>query len=176
MHNNEVVAKFYYAKKKFVWEILKNGVKSKIEIRWIHVIGIRALFDVGGEFDVLDIELNEDPQFYKEIFRLPRKYPIWDRTPDFTDGQASIVWRHTVWVRRGTLRKHYKDILKCDARLNMLSSLYTPPSGIHPPLAEPLLVQPLNAVPPNSGLYISLYQPPRFNYLLNVYTNFMFFF
>jgi hypothetical protein len=36
------VAKFYYAKRKLVWEILDSGLKSKIEIQWSDILAIKA--------------------------------------------------------------------------------------------------------------------------------------
>lgn len=38
----DLVAKCYYSKKKLVWEVLKNGLKSKIEIQWSDISAIRA--------------------------------------------------------------------------------------------------------------------------------------
>lgn len=39
----DLVAKFYYAKRKLVWEILRDGLKEKIEIQWKNITAIRAV-------------------------------------------------------------------------------------------------------------------------------------
>lgn len=36
------MAKCYYAKHKLVWEILEGGLKSKIEIQWSDIMGLKA--------------------------------------------------------------------------------------------------------------------------------------
>lgn len=51
-----LVAKCYYSKKTFVWEILKGGLKSKIEIQWSNIIGIRASI-VEGRRAILEFEV-----------------------------------------------------------------------------------------------------------------------
>ena len=41
-YKGDLVAKFYYAKRKLVWEILDSGLKSKIEIQWSDILAIKA--------------------------------------------------------------------------------------------------------------------------------------
>ena len=41
----DLVAKFYYAKRKLVWEILRDGLKEKIEIQWQNISAIRAVLE-----------------------------------------------------------------------------------------------------------------------------------
>jgi len=41
----DLVAKFYYAKRKLVWEILRDGLKEKIEIQWQSISAIRAILE-----------------------------------------------------------------------------------------------------------------------------------
>lgn len=55
-NESDLVAKCYYSKKKLVWEVLKNGLKSKIEIQWSDISAIRATLreDQPG---VLEIEV-----------------------------------------------------------------------------------------------------------------------
>ena len=36
------MAKFYYAKRKLVWEVLDCGLKSKIEIQWSDISAMKA--------------------------------------------------------------------------------------------------------------------------------------
>lgn len=56
-HEGHVVAKCYYAKKKFVWEILEGALKRKIEIHWADIIGINAVIK-DNECGILLIEVN----------------------------------------------------------------------------------------------------------------------
>ncbi|KAB1200159.1 hypothetical protein CJ030_MR0G007931 [Morella rubra] len=115
-----LVAKCYYSKKTFVWEILKGGLKSKIEIQWSNIIGIRASI-VEGRRAILEFELNEQPTFFKETVPVPRRHTIWNVSQDFTDGQALIYRRHYAEFPPGVLNKHYETLLKCDSRLLKLS-------------------------------------------------------
>lgn len=41
-YEGDLVAKCYFAKHKLVWEVLENGLKSKIEIQWSDIMGIKA--------------------------------------------------------------------------------------------------------------------------------------
>ena len=36
------MAKCYFAKYKLVWEVLERGLKSKIEIQWSDIVGLKA--------------------------------------------------------------------------------------------------------------------------------------
>lgn len=36
------MGKCYYAKRKLVWEVLENGLKSKIEIQWSDISAMKA--------------------------------------------------------------------------------------------------------------------------------------
>ncbi|KAL7228257.1 hypothetical protein ACSBR2_007044 [Camellia fascicularis] len=89
LHEGDLVAKCYYAKKKIVWEVLEGALKSKIEIQWSDIEAIRAIIrdDKPG---ILEIELNQQPQFFKETNPQPRKHTLWQQAMDFTGGQAPI--------------------------------------------------------------------------------------
>lgn len=50
------MAKCYFAKKKLVWEFLKMGLKSKIEIQWSDIIAIKAVIKQ-NEPGILEIEV-----------------------------------------------------------------------------------------------------------------------
>ena len=56
-HEGDLVGKFYYAKRKLVWEILDNRLKSKIEIQWSDIASLQATFQE-KQPDVLEIEVN----------------------------------------------------------------------------------------------------------------------
>jgi hypothetical protein len=55
-HKGDLVAKFYYAKKKIVWEVLNGALKSKIEIQWSDIEAIRATI-VDDQPGILEIEV-----------------------------------------------------------------------------------------------------------------------
>lgn len=55
-NDGDVVAKCYYAKRKLVWEILENGLKSKIEVQWSDIMGMRAVLEE-NQPGILEIEV-----------------------------------------------------------------------------------------------------------------------
>ncbi|OMP10937.1 hypothetical protein COLO4_04160 [Corchorus olitorius] len=42
-NEGDLIAKFYFAKRKLVWEILEKGLKSKIEIQWSEILSLKAI-------------------------------------------------------------------------------------------------------------------------------------
>ncbi|KAA8517067.1 hypothetical protein F0562_017360 [Nyssa sinensis] len=74
-HEGDLIAKFYYAKRKLVWEVLEGPLKSKIEIQWSDILAIRAII-VDDEPGILEIELNQAPLFYRETNPQPRKHTL----------------------------------------------------------------------------------------------------
>lgn len=62
-NEGDLVAKCYFAKKKLVWELLKGGLKSKIEIQWNDIIGINASM-LENQLGILQIEVF--PAFIKD--------------------------------------------------------------------------------------------------------------
>ncbi|GAA0141041.1 hypothetical protein LIER_02278 [Lithospermum erythrorhizon] len=119
-HDGNIVAKCYYAKRKLVWEILEGPLKSKIELQWSNIVGIRATI-LDNQPSILEIELNEPPLFYRETAPQPKKHTLWQQSHDFTGGQASKCRRHYVRFPTGALDKTYENILLCDPRLYDLS-------------------------------------------------------
>ncbi|GMP63758.1 hypothetical protein CsSME_00025324 [Camellia sinensis var. sinensis] len=120
LHEGNLVAKCYYAKKKIVWEVLEGALKSKIEIQWSDIEAIRAIIR-DDEPGILEIELNQQPQFFRETNPQPRKHTLWQQAMDFTGGQAAIYRRHYIKFPPRTLDKHYEKLLQCDKRLLELS-------------------------------------------------------
>uniref|UniRef100_A0A7N0VJ48 TRF2/HOY1 PH-like domain-containing protein n=1 Tax=Kalanchoe fedtschenkoi TaxID=63787 RepID=A0A7N0VJ48_KALFE len=117
----DLVAKCYFAKKKLVWEVLEGALKSKIEMQWCDIMGIRAQVQDPYQPGILEIELSQPPMFYHESDPKPRKHTCWQPCPDFTGGQALAIRRHYVTFPPGTLDRHYKKLLQCDKRLSELS-------------------------------------------------------
>ncbi|KAF7127916.1 hypothetical protein RHSIM_Rhsim11G0094900 [Rhododendron simsii] len=128
MHEGDLVAKCYYAKKKIVWEVLDGALKSKIEVQWSDIEAIRATI-VDDQPGILEIELNQPPQFFRETDPQPRKHTLWHPASDFTGGQAPIFRRHYVRFPPGTFDKHYEKLLQCDHRLLELSRRPFPQIG-----------------------------------------------
>lgn len=114
------MAKCYFAKHKLVWEILEGGLKSKIEIQWSDIMGLKASCPDNGAGS-LTLVLARQPLFFKETNPQPRKHTLWQATSDFTDGQASLNRQHFLQCPPGILNKHYEKLIQCDVRLNFLS-------------------------------------------------------
>ncbi|KAM1525851.1 hypothetical protein ACFX10_010264 [Malus domestica] len=120
-HNEgDLVAKYYYAKRKLVWEILDQGLKSKIEVQWSNILAMRAVIKE-NEPGILEIELNQPPTFHRESDPQPRKHTMWNVASDFTNGQALIHRRHYVQFPPGALDKHYKKLIQCENRFLEMS-------------------------------------------------------
>lgn len=108
------MAKCYFAKHKLVWEVLEQGLKSKIEIQWSDITGLKANCPEDGpgtltlvvqEYSHFHLhilascstliffslfQLSRPPLFFRETNPQPRKHTLWQATSDFTDGQASL--------------------------------------------------------------------------------------
>ncbi|KAF3454121.1 hypothetical protein FNV43_RR04568 [Rhamnella rubrinervis] len=119
-NEGDLVAKFYYAKRKLVWEILEKSLKSKIEVQWSDVMGMRAIVEE-NQPGVLEIELSQPPTFYKETNPQPRKHTLWNASLDFTDGQALLNRRHYLEFPPGVLDKHYEKLLQRESRFFAMS-------------------------------------------------------
>lgn len=81
MHEGDLVAKCYYAKKKIVWEVLDGALKSKIEVQWSDIEAIRATIvdDQPGilEIEVKDLNLYLTNNLYLFFWRLNEEDTIW---------------------------------------------------------------------------------------------------
>ncbi len=121
VYEGDLVAKFYYAKRKLVWEVLEAGLKSKIEVLWDSVTSLKCHIARGAE-SYLEVEVNAAPAMYRESNPQPRKHTIWQPCPDFTDGQAAVATVHCVTFPAGVLNKHYYKLLQCEPRLAVLAA------------------------------------------------------
>ncbi|KAL3824667.1 hypothetical protein ACJIZ3_020696 [Penstemon smallii] len=119
-YEGDLVAKCYFAKHKLVWEVLDGGLKNKLEIQWSDITGVKADLDDNGP-GTLILVLARPPTFFRETNPQPRKHTLWQTTPDFTDGEASINKKHYIECPPGVLNKHYEKLIQCDMRLNILS-------------------------------------------------------
>ncbi|XP_026657988.2 uncharacterized protein LOC113462337 isoform X2 [Phoenix dactylifera] len=119
-NEGDIVAKFYYAKRKLVWEILENGLKKKLEIQWPDISAIRARF-IQDQHGILEVELRQQPAFFNEINPQPRKHTNWEACSDFSGGNATISRWHYLEFLEGTLEKHYERLLCSDNRLFMMN-------------------------------------------------------
>ncbi|WZZ18400.1 hypothetical protein YC2023_111489 [Brassica napus] len=119
-YEGDLVAKCYFAKHKLVWEVLEQGLKSKIEIQWSDIMALKAICPE-DEPGTLTIVLARRPLFYRETNPQPRKHTLWQATSDFTDGQASMNRQHFLQCPPGILNKHIEKLLQCDHRLFCLS-------------------------------------------------------
>ncbi|GKV42111.1 hypothetical protein SLEP1_g49552 [Rubroshorea leprosula] len=119
-YEGDLVAKCYFAKHKLVWEVLENGLKSKIEIQWSDIMAIKANCPDNGP-GTLNVVLARQPLFFKETNPQPRKHTLWQAASDFTDGQASKYKQHFLQCPQGMLNRHFEKLIQCDMRLNFLS-------------------------------------------------------
>lgn len=119
-HEGDLVAKCYYAKRKLVWEILDQGLKSKIEVQWSDILSMRAVIEE-NQPGILEIELSQPPSFHRESNPLPRKHTMWNVATDFTNGEALTHRRHYVQFAPGVLDKHYEKLIQCEIRFFELS-------------------------------------------------------
>jgi len=133
-YEGDLVAKCYYAKHKLVWEVLDGGLKSKIEIQWSDITGIKATCAEDGP-GTLDVVLARPPLFFRETDPQPRKHTLWQATSDFTGGQASINRRHFLQCPSGLLSKNFEKLVQCDPRLHLLSQ--QPEIVLESPYFEP---------------------------------------
>ncbi|CAO2040386.1 unnamed protein product [Urochloa humidicola] len=106
-YEGDLVAKCYFAKHKLVWEVLHDGLKSKIEIQWSDITALKATFPENEQDGTLDLVL--------------ARPPLWQAASDFTDGQASLNRRHTLQCQSSLLSKNLEKLLQCDQRLYELS-------------------------------------------------------
>ncbi|MED6223862.1 hypothetical protein PIB30_078263 [Stylosanthes scabra] len=115
-----LVAKFYFSKRKLVWEILDKGLKHKIEIQWENISAIQATIQENKPGH-LELELDRVPFFYGETTPQPKKHTVWSASHDFTGGYASKYRRHSLQFPAGVLDQHYVKLLQLDRRLLELS-------------------------------------------------------
>ncbi|PWZ26454.1 hypothetical protein Zm00014a_019102 [Zea mays] len=120
-YEGDLVAKCYFAKHKLVWEVLHNGLKSKIEIQWSDIIALKATCPENEQEGVLDLVLARPPLFFKETDPQPRKHTLWQAASDFTDGQASSKRRHILRCPSSLLSRNFEKLIQCDQRLRELS-------------------------------------------------------
>ncbi|PON48210.1 hypothetical protein PanWU01x14_238600 [Parasponia andersonii] len=114
-HSEDLVAKCYFAKKRLVWEILEMGLKSKIEIHWNHIVGMRVALEENWP-GIFEIELSQPPLFFKEICPRPMKHTLWDSAPDFTYGQAKLCRIHYLQFPPGAFDIHFEKLLLFEPR------------------------------------------------------------
>lgn len=117
-NEGDVVAKFYYAKKKLVWEVLLAGLKHKIEFHWNDIVDMEMTeVEEGGRIDIL---LSKAPTFSQESDPQPRKHTLWRACKDFTGNQASVCMQHVLYFEGGIFKKHKAKLMECDPRLKSI--------------------------------------------------------
>ncbi|RLN03183.1 hypothetical protein C2845_PM13G08820 [Panicum miliaceum] len=88
-YNGDLLAKFYYANRRMIWEIVNEGLKMKIEIDWENVAALKVTCPEGGT-GTLEIMLSKRPRFLKETYQQRGRNTARLSTIDFTGGQATI--------------------------------------------------------------------------------------
>ncbi|KAJ8500915.1 hypothetical protein OPV22_011467 [Ensete ventricosum] len=77
----DLVAKCYFAKNKFIWEVIGYRLKSKIEFYWSNIIVIKAKCCKSGHGS-LDIVLLIRSLFFRETDPQSKKQTMWQAAPD----------------------------------------------------------------------------------------------
>nr|GEW66402.1 hypothetical protein [Tanacetum cinerariifolium] len=126
----DLVVKFYYRKKKLVWEFLDGSLKKKMEIPWSQISAINAVFD-DEQKGRIELELSKPPELWNECNYIAKTHTQWETTTDdFTGGQASICRRHTVLCPPGVLNEPFRNLLESDDQLRSLKQqpfpIYSP--------------------------------------------------
>ena len=147
VHEGEIIAKCYYAKRKLVWEVLQESVqniKNRIEISWDDITSFK-FSTPRNRTSSLEIEVGKSPEFSVEAPPQPRRHTPWHKCDDFTDGQASVCRTHRLLFAPGVLNKHVERLMQCDKRLCELAkqSQQQHPLGSTSVGSNSLLNQPL---------------------------------
>eukprot|EP00192_Tetraselmis_astigmatica_P008344 CAMPEP_0117670868 /NCGR_PEP_ID=MMETSP0804-20121206/13011_1 /TAXON_ID=1074897 /ORGANISM="Tetraselmis astigmatica, Strain CCMP880" /LENGTH=635 /DNA_ID=CAMNT_0005479253 /DNA_START=203 /DNA_END=2110 /DNA_ORIENTATION=- len=113
----DLSVKFYYAKKKVIWEVLEGSRKKKIEFLWSSISSMRMDLK-GDDFDAWEVELNRQPSFYDELDPKPRKHTLWKICEDFTNQEATLHQLHRVLIHKDQgFHSHFQKLLSYDPRL-----------------------------------------------------------
>ncbi|VVA89995.1 unnamed protein product [Arabis nemorensis] len=125
VYPDDLKAKFYFAKKKLMWEFLDNvdtetrvaKLKRKIEIQWSHVLSFKPTFHSHDETGILQVELSKRPTFFLETNPQAGRHTQWKQMDqDFTQDQyASKCRRHTLHFAPGVLQKNLEKLLSSDS-------------------------------------------------------------
>lgn len=78
-HEGDLVAKFYFAKHKLVWEILDGSLKNKIEIQWSDIIALKANWPSDGP-GTLDIVVFYISLMLSVVFSASSSHPLMLQT------------------------------------------------------------------------------------------------
>ncbi|KAL0717629.1 hypothetical protein Bca4012_066951 [Brassica carinata] len=135
VYPDDIKAKFYFAKRKIIWEILDDietgtqvdRLKRKIEIQWSDVLSFRATYISNDGTSILEVELGKRPTFFMETNPQAGKHTQWKMDQDFTlDQSASIYRRHTLHFFPGDLQKTLEKLVSGDSFWSKLAKVSFP--------------------------------------------------
>ncbi|CAN7009976.1 unnamed protein product [Brassica rapa subsp. trilocularis] len=135
VYPDDIKAKFYFAKKRIIWEILDDvetgtqveRLKRKIESQWSDVLSFRATYNSNDGAGILEVELGKRPTFFIETNPQRGKHTLWKICPDFTLNQsASIYRRHTLHFFPGDLQKTLDKLVSGDSFWSKLAKVSFP--------------------------------------------------
>uniref|UniRef100_A0A453PVS0 TRF2/HOY1 PH-like domain-containing protein n=1 Tax=Aegilops tauschii subsp. strangulata TaxID=200361 RepID=A0A453PVS0_AEGTS len=88
-YEGDLVAKCYYAKHKLVWEVLNDGLKSKIEVQWLDITAIKATCPEEGDGTLeLMVCLGHPFSFKKPILNQENIHYGWRHQISLVDKQS----------------------------------------------------------------------------------------
>ncbi|CAH2054935.1 unnamed protein product [Thlaspi arvense] len=138
VYPDDLVAKFYFARKQLMWEILDSvetrtethvaKLKRKIEIQWDDVLSFRATFHPHDKTGTFEVELGKRPTFFIETNPQAGKHTKWKQMEqDFTQDQsASRCRRHTLYFAPGVLQKNLEKLVSGDSFWSDLAKVKFP--------------------------------------------------
>ncbi|CAG7878305.1 unnamed protein product [Brassica rapa] len=130
VYPHDLIAKFYFAKKRLMWEILDEDskLKRKIEMQWSDVLSFRASFPPQNETGTLEVELGKCPTFFLEVNPQRAKHTQWKQLDqDFTPGQsASKYRRHTLQISPGDLKMNLEKLVSAVSFWSKLAKVNFP--------------------------------------------------
>ncbi|CAH8361592.1 unnamed protein product [Eruca vesicaria subsp. sativa] len=135
VYPDDIKAKFYFKKRRIIWEFLDDveigtqveRLKRKIEIEWSDVLSFRAILNSHDDTGILEVELGKRPTFFMETNLQARKHTQWKMDQDFTlDQSASKYRRHTLHFFPGDLQETLEKLVSGDSFWSKLAKVKFP--------------------------------------------------
>eukprot|EP00897_Mesotaenium_endlicherianum_P002187 jgi/Mesen1/1997/ME000147S01086 len=120
-HEEHIVAKFQYAQRKLIWEVLEEGLKSKMEVDYDDISFLRATY-LGSAPSILEVWVRHAPAHHSMSTSEHREQTT---SEDFTHGVPAAPTRHLLTFPEGSLGKHFDQLRTSDPRLDEMAIVDT---------------------------------------------------